>query len=564
MVGGLQLLSILLLAGNSFAAPSFSSGNLDSLSLVPIGGHLDLRGLNALNAPSLEIRGVVGGRKKRFVVVRAEEKDACCPDSKCSRAKNEITTKGDCKCKTCPAGTKPNTRGDKCEKSEPNEEDNCPKGKKRQANGQACEKECPAGEKPGANGKCEKANDADPKKKGKYPEGQILDPAEGGQDELTEKPVCVPDDSKKCPAGQVPGTRDPGDMDPNKKVECGKEPEEKDKAKCDEKRQYKKVQIQPTLDSGNKAVEFCERTRKYERGKNKKIDEIKPKKQQKWDSEKDEREKKKKEEEEKKKKEEEEKKKKQEEMKKKEMDSKKKTRIGRCLPLAAFLDAGMAQISAKRDLEEIEARNTTLEARDGIDSDNPWEWTTEYFDEDFLQTDEMLDLWPSDIEFNPDIDIDNDDFVKYYTDAYQKHLDEIQREELKNSRPCGKNKRCIAKRGEIEIEVDEGPEVEVEKGPVEVEAEVLDERGEPVEKRFFQIIPAILAFLGRAASIAVRFIPRIAQVSTRLGNILKDQARLFRVAAPGKGASVQGMRQAAQQIVKSPYFRSCIKGGKPT
>jgi hypothetical protein len=105
-----QLLScMLLLAGTSLAIPSF-----DHASLSPFGNVLSPRTF------PMEIRGVYGGRKKRYIVER--EEPACSKECRnkplCFPTLGEILK--DCKCQKC--GTKvPTLDGSNCE-------DNCPQG----------------------------------------------------------------------------------------------------------------------------------------------------------------------------------------------------------------------------------------------------------------------------------------------------------------------------------------------------------------------------------------------------------------------------------------------------
>ncbi|KAF2261260.1 hypothetical protein CC78DRAFT_583904 [Lojkania enalia] len=92
---------------------------------------------------------------------------------------------------------------------------------------QQCEN-CPSGQQANAAGdKCEKPKtDQERKEQGKCPDGQKLDPAVPGQDELTENPKCVDKDSKDCPEGQTMST--PKKDQPSK---CA--PDDEPDKKCD-------------------------------------------------------------------------------------------------------------------------------------------------------------------------------------------------------------------------------------------------------------------------------------------------------------------------------------------
>jgi len=100
----------LLLFQPAFAAPSMS-GNLDSI--YSVGGQLGLPNLDALDGPNLEIRGVVGGRKMRYVLARqaktnTNENDLCCTNmakTECTQNKPQgYLRRSDCSCQVCPKG----------------------------------------------------------------------------------------------------------------------------------------------------------------------------------------------------------------------------------------------------------------------------------------------------------------------------------------------------------------------------------------------------------------------------------------------------------------------------
>jgi hypothetical protein len=110
----LQLLALsLLLSGATRAIPSIEHDALDDRGILPLGGVLDP------SAQHLEIRGVVGGRKTRYILER-EEKKKCCRKKLCLSVMGEILDK-DCKCKKCPTGV-PALDGRSCQ-------DACPAGR---------------------------------------------------------------------------------------------------------------------------------------------------------------------------------------------------------------------------------------------------------------------------------------------------------------------------------------------------------------------------------------------------------------------------------------------------
>lgn len=105
---------ISLLGGLSFAMPSSNDG-LDLDAILPLHGMLSPR------SEPLEVRGVYGGRKKRYIVERAAP--TCCTNNmKCNATTGEHLD-NDCKCTKCKTGNFPTTDGRSCT-------DKCPHGGK--------------------------------------------------------------------------------------------------------------------------------------------------------------------------------------------------------------------------------------------------------------------------------------------------------------------------------------------------------------------------------------------------------------------------------------------------
>lgn len=108
------LVWVSLLGGSSLAIPSSNDG-LDLNGLLPLNGMLSPR------SEPLEIRGVYGGRKKRYIVERAAP--TCCSNNKkCNAAIGEYLDNS-CKCKKCGPGKFPTADGRLCA-------DRCPDGGK--------------------------------------------------------------------------------------------------------------------------------------------------------------------------------------------------------------------------------------------------------------------------------------------------------------------------------------------------------------------------------------------------------------------------------------------------
>ncbi|KAF2680442.1 hypothetical protein K458DRAFT_407203 [Lentithecium fluviatile CBS 122367] len=186
---------------------------------------------------------------------------------------------------------------------------------------------------------------------GKCGYGQVLNPAEGGQDGATQKPVCAPDDQDLCrDKGEVPASRDKKDTEIKDEIDCGKDANDDDKPKC-KSNEYRFAVVWTQGDQ--KIAEYeCRKTRKFSRDKESKFDERRRAKQEEYD-------KKQKEDEDKAKKDDEERKKQEEENKK----DAKKSRIGKYLvivPLSFY--AGI----------------------DGFD------YSTDFFDEEFVSGDYLM------------------------------------------------------------------------------------------------------------------------------------------------------------------------------
>ncbi|KAF1948269.1 hypothetical protein CC80DRAFT_599794 [Byssothecium circinans] len=544
MLGIVQMLtlSIGLLLHTTSAAPSISSSNLESLSLASI-RNLDLRDLNGPGSTAnLEIRGVVGGRKKRYVIARQvsstnNQKDMCCVNiSKADCTNNKpkgYLRRSDCSCQLCPNGQKPNPKRNGCEPDKVA----CPTGQKQnEATGKCEDDACPPGKKKDPSGKCTDEPKPNDPKKGKCPTGQILDTALGGQTANTNNPSCVPDDSSKCKPGEIPATRAAGDIDPNKPVKCGKAP--KESKQCDPRTQYIATELYDNFDGTFEATQSCKRTKRYADAKTEKVKDVQPKKKAKWDTPdaKQQREKRKAAEEQRKKDEE-------EKIKKGEMDReeqrrrpKKRSRMGYCLPLAAFMEAGMAEIGLKRGVnidDDADAFNATLMGLwtrdDAIDEGNMNEWSTEFFDEEFVQSDGIVEYWPQDAQWVENIGtIDANEWVKIYVKKMEEH----------------------GKREAGELSVSASHQLEERDGLGEI----------------FTAIGSWFArlFIRTGVSTAARFATRVAGASKRMAKILeKEPTRLFKVAQRGKGGSLQGMQNAARKLQGNKYLKNCLEQAKP-
>ncbi|KAF1999307.1 hypothetical protein P154DRAFT_577029 [Amniculicola lignicola CBS 123094] len=531
----------------SFAIPSISNGGFDGSSLLPYGGILNP------SSGRLEIRGVVGGRKKRYIIEREGAK-SCCKDKLCKSLLGEILEKN-CKCKACPLGQVPFSASqckNECPSGTvktPDGKGCCPAGQKQNPTGDACELDC-GKERPGPDGKCPTKSQEDKDKenrKGKCPLGQMLDPIEGGQDINTPNPKCVPDDFDNCGPGEIPQTRSPGDNDPNKKADCAK-PDEKNRKKCDPKRHYTEVNVYEDGNGKKVASETCKPTRKFQEKKKGRLDRMKEWKQKKWDSEKGERDKKKneklqKENEEKDRKDREQK---EQEKQKNEQDRKqrdkegKQLRMGKCLPVVGLIEAFGAAAGLKRSAE--------IESREG---ESEYEWVADYFDEDFVQGEDILQYWPSDVNLDETIDINSDAYVSLWWDLVQgKLLREGVQVDSRPQSPKAHTATPTLTTGYSSI----GNSTSLSHDP---------------EKRFVQLIPILADLALFAGRMAAAFLSRLgsvlSRISPRLAQIAKNTDRLFKVAPKGQGAQGgrEAMKNAATRISKNTNWKDCLTKGRP-
>ncbi|KAK8119249.1 uncharacterized protein PG998_003875 [Apiospora kogelbergensis] len=165
---------------------------------------------------------------------------------------------------------------------------------------------------------------------------------------------CINGD-KKCPTGQKANPAGDGCAKEETKCPAGQKPNKKEddkKAKDSKARQEKKDKlIKNTVE------------RKKKEYKKRKDDEEKKKKEDE---------------------------KKAEEEKKRQFTEKKRTRIGKCLLLVPQSNYG------------------------NIDGISPFAYATEFFSEDFVSSDNVDELWPSDMADVPDADLDNGEYIESF------------------------------------------------------------------------------------------------------------------------------------------------------
>ncbi|KAF2824666.1 hypothetical protein CC86DRAFT_296063 [Ophiobolus disseminans] len=524
--------------------PSFDHGSFDGASLLPLGGIL-----NARSEP-LEIRGVYGGRKKRYIVER-QESSACCKEKAvCLPSLGQILK--DCKCQKCPTGF-PALGGTSCQ-------DSCPEGQEKNDKG-GC---CPNGQKAKEKGDgCEpKLPDND--RKGGCPGNTVLDPKQGW-DPKPMDPKCQIDDEKDCPKPKVPATRPDGsENDASYKVGCGEvDKDESKRPKCDPKSQYVHTEVRE-----GKATQECKQTRKYYDRKREKPTnkDLRAKFKDQWNKLKPEYDKKNKEREENLKKlkniqAEREKHWKDENRKLEEKQDKKKVRQSKCGTVVSLL-LGVA----------YNAANTK---RDG---EHPYDWTTDYFDEEFVASDDRLKDWPDEVDVDKiSEDVDEDAFMKKWDGM----IEDKKRigHSCQFTRKRSLDARCSQRRSledELLTDVHLGgrsdntssllerhhrPNHHLDMYPDSLVE--LDPRN-PVVGLIFEI----LGLFG--TRVAVQLIARttasIAAHAPRLASLAQNPARLFQTAVRGQGAKggQQAMQSAKQAIMKDKNrWVKCLKDGLP-
>jgi hypothetical protein len=397
-------------------------------------------------------------------------------------------------------------------------------------------------------------------RKGNCPDGTVLDPKQG-QAPDTKDPKCQIDDEAKCPKPKVPTTRPYHyNNDASFEVRCG-EPSE-DGPKCDPKSQYADVYV----DMDGKATHECKQTQKYKDKKGNKPanPETRAKIKEWWDRlkpENDKREKERKDTREKLKKIEEQRDaeaKQRDELKEKR--DKQKVRTSKCATAISLL-LGVTEMAAtsKRDEE------------------SKYEWTTDFFDEAFVQSDDRDADWPDDVDVEQiSADVNQDAFLKKW--------DELIDNRRKKHNTCvgvGKRSlegRCTRKRSseewyddnELDTRSDNSSSLaEIHIGPVNHQGLSVREPGELEERN--PLLALIFQVLGQygtrlALGLASRALSTIATNAPRLANLMKTPERLFQVAKTGQGArsGAQGMKNAMQTIkANKDRWKKCIKDGLP-
>jgi hypothetical protein len=196
------------------------------------------------------------------------------------------------------------------------------------------------------------------------------------------------------------------------------------------------------------------------------------------------------------------------------LKDKKKTRMGKCLTIVPLSIASF-----------------------GIDE--AMNYVIDYFSEEFVLDDQLLDYWPTDVTDVPEADLESPEFI----DMYASYLRDW-KEEVGVDTQNGANK--IIKR------FDERTPLSLSNNTGMIVSEHMH------EKRFWPIIIAIASFVARFAQVAARV---AVAVTTRLGRLLeRGGARL----AQGSGrVSRQELRDTAGKTSRNNNWRNCLLGKGP-
>ncbi|KAH7090486.1 hypothetical protein FB567DRAFT_617949 [Paraphoma chrysanthemicola] len=478
----------------------------------------------------------------RSVISECKEKVICFPTL------GEIIK--DCKCQKCPLNSIPGVGGNACE-------ENCPEGQEKNDKG-GC---CPIGQKPKATGDGCEPKQSNDDRKGGCPGDTVLDPKQGW-DAKPEAPRCQIDDEKDCPKPKVPATRPDGlENDTSFKVACGEpDKDESKRPKCDPKNQY----VHVFVDSDGKAVESCKQTRKYyDRKRTKPTDsDVRAKIKDTWNKMKPDYDKREQERKDSLKKLKEIQEQRDRELKDqeklKEANDRKKERQAKCsTPIALLLGA---------------AYNEAMNKRDG---EHPYDWTTDYFDEDFISSDDRLKEWPEDLDVGQiSEDVDTDAFLKKWDEYIDDHKRVSQTCTFVRKRSL--DRRCSQRRSlddwysafEPGYSVDNTSSLP-RRDLDFVQLRKIDSHDvESIEKRYFSLLFLILSQFGMrlGVQVAARATASVAATSPRLASLLKVPERLFQTAPKGGGtkAGQKGMESAKEAIKKdSQRWLKCLKEGIP-
>jgi len=349
-------------------------------------------------------------------------------------------------------------------------------------------------------------------------------------------------------------------------VGCGDlDKDESRRPKCNSKTQY----VHTEVSDDGKAEQSCRATRKfYDRKKSKPTNSsLRAKIKDQWNKLKPDYDKKNKERQENLKKlkaMEEENEKRQKEMakenKKLEANDKKKERQSKCsTAISLLLGVAFSGASAKRD----------------GDGEHPYDWTTDYFDEEFVGSDDRLKDWPPDLDVEKiSADVDTQAFLKQWDEA----IDDKKR--IGHSCTYVKRSldpRCSQRRSLEGLYDDSDLDTQFSNSssllqrhmdPI-YDSRITSNGIQELEKR--NPLAALLSLLGifgsrLATQVIARATASVAAQAPRLANLIQNPGRLFQIASKGKGAKggQPAMQSAKQAIMKdNKRWLKCLKDGIP-
>jgi hypothetical protein len=387
---------------------------------------------------------------------------------------------------------------------------------------------------------------------------------------------CEIDDTEKCKPPKMPATRDPGDyLNKDLIVRCG-DPDPKDKdMKCDEKTQYADIFVPET--SGNEPAKFvktCKKTRKYDdRKRTKPTDKSwRQKMKEKYEKVKDKL-KKDRESVDKNRKLVDDRVKKEDENNKgknaklEDENDRRKKRISQCLSLISLLDGAIFSESHKKS------------KRDG--EEDPYDRTTDYFDEPFIAHADRLKSWPADIDINTiSEDVDSDAFLRAWDDYIDEH--KIQHFNCNFSKRDELGRRCSARRsvdewlGDFNLNAAQSGNTSslIQRDVVTAHQPESSSSTDLIEldRRQLQLLAPLFEVLFQfglrvAQQLLTRAVATVAGRSPRLAEIIeKNGQRLMQIAKESKGTpkGANGMKNAEEKIRENvARWKECLKNGKP-
>jgi hypothetical protein len=218
--------------------------------------------------------------------------------------------------------------------------------------------------------------------------------------------------------------------------------------------------------------------------------------------------------------------------------------------------------------------------------------TTDYFDEDFVQSDDFLQYWPADVKIEDIKEVTNEGVD---AEAWMARWEAIvSARELRNSpgncpgskRSDGPKRRCTRSVDEdFDFDDDDdftdfdgvrvftgndtlleryaAAEAEIKLPPTDL---MVRDPNYYVKRNPIAIIIEIIFFAARlGTSLLARTASALSRYAPRLAGLAKNTDRLFKVAPKGSGTprGIDGMKNAMTRIVNNKSFRQCVAEGVP-